>query len=329
MEDDAQTTDSLDLSLGPDAIGQRLDKAMADRLDDLSRARVQQLITAGQVVSDGGQLLINPSMKLQSSLSLTITIPPADDPIPQPEDIPLNVVYEDADLLVLDKPAGMVVHPAAGHATGTLVNALLHHCGDSLSGIGGVRRPGIVHRLDKETSGLMVVAKHDQAHHGLADQFADRSLSRRYQALVWGHPNPSSGSVDAAIGRHPQQRKKMTVMEQGGKPACTHYQTLESFKRIASLVECRLETGRTHQIRVHMTSVGHPLLGDAIYGDTRFARRQAGLLPAEIKARIPIDRQALHAFHIEFTHPLTKQRLEYTSMLPRDISLLIEQLRTM
>ena len=322
-----QTTQHV--ALEQDAVGQRLDKAMADRLEDLSRARIQQLMTDGHVTDSTGKAHRDPSMKISAPMVLTITLPPADDPIPLAEAIPLTVVYEDEHLLVIDKPAGLVVHPAAGHATGTLVNALLHHCGDSLSGIGGVRRPGIVHRLDKETSGLMVVAKHDQAHQGLSAQFADRSLSRRYQALVWGHPSPADGLVDGAIGRHAQHRKKMTVVEQGGKPACTHYRTLAVFKRIISHVECRLETGRTHQIRVHMASIGHPLLGDSLYGDTRFARRQAGLLPDDIRHNLPDDRQALHAYHLEFTHPLTKQRLQYTSLLPPDIALLIEQLRTM
>ncbi len=333
MMDDDQAQENTDVTqpvtLAQDAVGQRLDKAIADRVEALSRVRIQQLLADGHIVEADGTPQTNPSMKISRPMTLIISLPPADDPEPQPEDIPLSIAYEDEHLLVIDKPAGMVVHPAAGHATGTLVNALLHHCGDSLSGIGGVRRPGIVHRLDKETSGLMVVAKHDQAHHGLAEQFADRSLSRRYQALVWGQPNPAKGLVDAAIARHAQQRKKMTVVEQGGKPARTHYKTLAIFKRMVTLVECRLETGRTHQIRVHMASIGHPLLGDRLYGDTRFARRQAGLLPDDIRAQVPRDRQALHAYHLEFTHPLTKRRLEYTSTLPRDITLLIEQLQTM
>ncbi|MEO0393148.1 MAG: RluA family pseudouridine synthase [Pseudomonadota bacterium] len=321
--------DMIIATLGDSHRGLRLDKALALALPDLSRARLQQLMVDGCITGPNHQPVVNPAAKVNQLGDYAVRIPPAEDAIPKPETIPLDVIFEDDHLLVINKPAGLVVHPAAGHATGTLVNALLHHCGDSLSGIGGVRRPGIVHRLDKETSGLIVVAKHDQAHQGLATQFADRTLSRRYQALVWGQPKPHQGHITGAIGRHAQHRKKMTVVEQGGKPAGTHYAVTEVFGRVASLTECRLDTGRTHQIRVHMAHLGHPLIGDDIYGDTRFARRQAGLLPDEIKSQLPRNRQMLHAFHLTFTHPITEQSQDYTCALPDDISLLIEQLRTM
>lgn len=321
-------TEHVTVTLTDDDVGQRLDKALSVRLDQFSRARLQSLLQEGMVSDSTGTVFDNPAQKLKQPVTLTITIPEAIEAEPVAEDIPLDIVFEDEHLLVINKPAGMVVHPAAGNYSGTLVNALLYHCGDRLSGIGGVKRPGIVHRLDKETSGLMVVAKSDQAHNGLAAQFADRSLSRQYTALIWGAISPREGQIDAAIGRHPHDRKKMTVVDTGGKHAVTHYETIERFGLAASLIECRLETGRTHQIRVHMTSVGHPLLGDATYGETRQSRRLRQSLPEEIRSKIPTERQALHAWKIKFIHPLTKETYEYTSALPDDLSLLIDALRT-
>ena len=264
-------------------------------------------------------------------------VPPAEDAEPQGEDIPLDVVYEDDELIVIDKPAGLVVHPAAGNWTGTLVNALIAHCGDSLSGIGGVRRPGIVHRLDKDTTGLMVVAKTDRAHAGLAAQFADHGrtgpLERGYLALVWGSPEPFRGTIDAPLGRSSSDRTKMAIVKGvGGREAITHYEVAERFPAesgrgaIASLVECHLETGRTHQIRVHLTAAGHPLIGDAVYG-AHFLTK-ANRLPEAVGAVVrAFPRQALHAFLIAFEHPVTGELLRFTSELPSDMSALVEGVR--
>ncbi|MBV6633406.1 MAG: RluA family pseudouridine synthase [Alphaproteobacteria bacterium] len=332
LTDDLADEDAsaISVEIGEDQIGNRLDKALAGTLADISRSRLQAIINDGGLVdTDSGTTITNPAQKLTRALKLRLTLPEAVEATPEPEDIPLNIVFEDEHLLVLDKPAGMVVHPAAGHGRGTLVNALLHHCGDSLSGIGGVRRPGIVHRLDKDTSGLMVVAKSDQAHQGLAAQFADRSLSRRYTALAWGTPSPREGQIDAAIGRHNQDRKRMTVLEHGGKPAITHYKVTKVFGLLAAAVECQLETGRTHQIRVHMTSIGHPILGDPLYGETRAARKALKRAPEAVRKAIPEGRQALHAHAITFHHPITQTRHDYTSPLPDDLLLLMDQLLTM
>ncbi|MCX7863812.1 MAG: RluA family pseudouridine synthase, partial [Novosphingobium sp.] len=236
-----------------------------------------------------------------------------------PQDIALKIVFEDDDLLVVDKPAGLVVHPAAGNPDGTLVNALVHHCRGKLSGIGGVARPGIVHRLDKDTSGLMVVAKSDAAHEGLARQFADHSIDRAYMALVAGIPAPGAGTVTGAIGRSGTNRKKMAIVSDGrGKHAVTHYRMLRAFDG-AALVECRLETGRTHQVRVHMSSIGHPLLGDRVYGRTPHHFRA-------ILAHLDFNRQALHAARLGFVHPLSGARLSFASALPKDMERLIESL---
>jgi len=306
----------------------RLGGLLAD-WDALLRVRIQGLMQDGRVIAANGTPLTNPAQKLRDPATIIITIPVAIEAEPKPQNIPIIIVHEDDHLLVIDKPAGMVVPPAAGNYDGTLVNALLYHCGNRLSGIGGVRRPGIVHRLDKETtSGLMVVAKSDQAHHGLAAQFADRTLSRRYTAFVWGVISPPKGQIDAAIGRHAQNRKKMAVVEARGKHAVTHYETIERFGRAASRIECRLETGRTHQIRVHLTSLGHPLLGDAIYGETRQSRRLNQALPEPVRQSVPQDRQALHAHKLSFEHPITKMACVYTSPLPEDLSLLMKALRT-
>lgn len=313
--------------------GDRLDRALADALAGagdlgagLSRSRLKSLIEQG-CVAVGGQTIVDASHRVKPgrTLSVTIQVPAATAAQPQPQDIPLNILYEDEDLLVLDKPAGLVVHPAAGNHDGTLVNALLHHCGDRLSGIGGVRRPGIVHRLDKDTSGLMVVAKTDRAHQGLSAQFADRTLSRTYIAVIWGMPAVREGELEANIGRHPHDRKRMAVVEKGGKPAITLYRVLKTLRLHAALVECKLMTGRTHQIRVHMTEMGHPLIGDPLYGKVRPARLK-NMRPEAREAALAFPRQALHAVGLEFIHPVTGDHMEFESPLPCDIQHLIAEL---
>ena len=273
-------TDPADTLLAPDPVsaeenGLRLDKWLSARLPHLSRTRVKGLIDDGRVRTTA-QTITDASARVKPGQSFTVAVPPDRPADPQPQAMELAVAYEDDDLIVVDKPAGLVVHPAPGSPDHTLVNALLAHCGESLSGIGGVKRPGIVHRIDKDTSGLLVVAKNDRAHHGLAEQFAVHSLERVYRALVWGVPLPAQGEIAGAIGRSSQDRKKMAVVSHGGKPALTRYRVLRSFAGGAvSLVECRLATGRTHQIRVHMTAIGHPLVGDQTYGRSRAAKMKA------------------------------------------------------
>ena len=303
---------------GTIAISGRLDKALAEATD-LSRARIQGLIAEGRV-DLGDQRADSPSMKVSAGTSFVIHIPPPRNPQAYPQDIPVPIVFEDEHLVVVDKPAGMVVHPAAGNPDGTLVNALLHHCGGSLSGIGGVARPGIVHRIDKDTSGLLVVAKSDAAHEGLAKQFSDHSLERAYLAVTGGHPRPAEGTVSARIGRSDANRKKMAVLSEGssrGKHAVTHYRTLERLEHCA-LVECRLETGRTHQVRVHLASIGHALLGDPVYGRTPAPLR-------DLLRRLDFTRQALHAARLGFIHPVSGIALSFSSELPADMAELIDQ----
>lgn len=300
--------------------GLRLDKFLSTHCPDLSRTRIQNLIEDGFVLR-GEVPLLSPSLKTKSGWEIQIHVPEAIEAIPVPQEIPLDIVYEDEDLLVINKPAGLVVHPAPGNYEGTLVNALLAHCGDSLSGIGGVKRPGIVHRLDKDTSGLMIVAKNDQAHHHLSHQLSTRTLSRLYQAFVWGVPKPTEGTIQTQIGRHPKDRKKMAVLPQGGKEAITYYQIKEAFGTVASLIECKLETGRTHQIRVHMTHLGCPLLGDPTYG------RPPKSLPSFLKEALQESpwkegRQALHAAQIKFIHPKTQETLSFSCPLPEDMRIL-------
>ncbi len=302
-----------------DAGGQRLDKALA-YLTDLSRERVKALMAEGRV-QVAGRVATNGSAKTSAGASFNIAVPATTPLDTAAQDIPLDVVFEDAHLIVIDKPAGMVVHPAAGNEDGTLVNALLHHCAGQLSGIGGVARPGIVHRIDKDTSGLIVVAKSDVAHEGLARQFAEHSLDRVYKAVVKGSPMPPSGTVDARIGRSDKDRKKMAVldpMSPRGKHAVTHYRTLQPLAH-STLIECRLETGRTHQIRVHMASIGHPLLGDPVYG-----KPDSRLRPH--LQRLSFARQALHAAVLGFQHPVIGDRLLFSSDLPPDMRELIETL---
>ena len=299
--------------------GQRLDKALAEA-SGLSRERIKALLGEGRI-SLAGQVAHQPSFKPAAGTAFAIRVPEAVPAEAQAQDIPLAVVYEDEHLIVVDKPAGLVVHPAAGNLDGTLVNALLHHCEGQLSGIGGVARPGIVHRIDKDTSGLLAVAKTDKAHEGLARQFVDHSIERAYLALVAGRPVPPSGTVTGAIARSNTNRKKMALVEDGrGKHAVTHYRTLETFAD-ASLVECRLETGRTHQVRLHMASIGHALLGDPVYGRT----------PAQLRPllnQLHFARQALHAAVLGFIHPVTGAALRFESKLPADMEGLLVELRS-
>lgn len=309
----------------PEQAGTRLDKWLADAAPALSRSRLKALILDGRVSLDGATI-VDPSARVKSAQCGVIDVPAATPALPVPQNIPLTVVYEDDDLIVIDKPAGMVVHPAPGSPDGTLVNALLYHCGDRLSGIGGVRRPGIVHRIDKDTSGLLVVAKTDRAHHGLSAQFADKSAERAYWAVVWGTPLPRSGSVEGNIGRSPQNRQKMAIVRSGGKSALTRYTTLKTFcADSVSLIECRLATGRTHQIRVHLTQIGHGLIGDPLYGS---GRRVRGLPPNARAAAEAFPRQALHAWLLGFTHPVTGAALRFESPMPEDLQHLLAALTT-
>jgi 23S rRNA pseudouridine1911/1915/1917 synthase len=314
---------------GPDDLGERLDRFLAARLPEFSRARIQALMRAGRVLS-GGRTLEDPAGRVNSG-EIVIEIPPPEPAEPAAQAMPLAIVYEDADLVVIDKPAGLVVHPAAGHAEGTLVNALIAHCGTSLSGIGGVARPGIVHRLDKDTSGLLVVAKNDAAHRGLSAQFADHGragpLLRAYRALAWGAPSLPRGTVDAPLGRSAKNREKIAVRADGRR-AVTHWQVLERFDAAdAALLECRLETGRTHQIRVHLAHIGHPLLGDDVYGAGH--RTKASRLSEHAKAALAaLGRQALHAAELGFAHPVTGETLRFESPMPQDMARLAAALGT-
>ena len=309
------------------ATGERLDRLLAARLPALSRSRIKALIVAGQVAA-AGQTIIEPSYRVKHGQIFAIIVPEAAPAHPEGQDIALTILHEDPHMLVLDKPAGLVVHPAPGNPDRTLVNALIAHCGPSLQGIGGVRRPGIVHRLDKDTSGLMVVAKAEPAHRELSRQFAAREIERRYEALVWGVPEPRAGEISGNIGRSPRNRKKMAVLRRGGKPAVTRYRVLESLAGgLVSLIECRLLSGRTHQIRVHLSHIGHPLLGDRLYGragDSRVKR-----LPAAAQTALAtLGRQALHAKTLGFRHPETHEEIRFESELPQDIKALKSSLET-
>ena len=299
----------------------RADRFLADAIGSLSRSRVKALIEAGQASRDG-LLIKDPSESVRAGALYRLHVPPPTPATPQPQDIPLAILFEDADLIVLDKPAGLVVHPAPGNLDGTLVNALLAHAGDDLPGIGGEKRPGIVHRLDKDTSGVMVVAKTDRAHRTLSEAFAARDLERAYLALVWGLPADMQGEVSAPVGRHPVDRKRMAVVERGGKAATTRYQVKRAWGTAVALVECRLLTGRTHQIRVHMAHIGHPLVGDPVY--LRRTPASAKLLPAATRdALLAFPRQALHAATLGFRHPVTKQPLSFESPVPADLASLL------
>lgn len=315
--------------------GVRVDRWLAESIPGVSRSRIQALIKAGEVRS-GGTTIGDAGERVKPGRIYSVTLPEAREPEPQGEDIALNVVFEDAHLIVIDKPAGLVVHPAPGHSSGTLVNALIQHCGASLSGIGGVKRPGIVHRLDKDTSGLLVVAKNDKAHTALSEQFAehgrDGRLHRQYLALAWGVPDRSSGVVDAPLGRSSANRQKMAVVAgKLGRQARTHYRVLESFLGTdglgaASLFELSLETGRTHQIRVHLAHVRHPVLGDPVYG-TGFKASARRLGPDARAALAALRRQALHAAELGFEHPATGEPMAFTSSLPADMQRLVDALR--
>lgn len=307
--------------------GKRLDRYLSDTIPELSRQRLKALILSGQVTSNGTPLT-SPAFKVTPDLTIELAVPEPTAAEPLPEAIPLSIAFEDAHLIVIDKPPGLVTHPAPGHETGTLVNALLAHCGADLSGIGGVRRPGIVHRLDKDTSGLLVVAKTDAAHQGLSAQFqahgADGRLQREYLAIVWGRPERPVGQVDAAIARSPENRRKMAIARFGtGRRAVTHFEVEKSFLAPDSVpvsrLRLRLETGRTHQIRVHMASIGHPLLGDRSYG-AGFRASEARLPCAARDALANLGRQALHATLLGFCHPITADRLSFESPLPADIA---------
>jgi len=325
-----------ELQAGEEAEGKRLDQWLAAALaPEFSRSRVQALIRTG-AVTQKGVAVTEPKRRVASGERFAIALPEPELPEPMGEPIPLNILYEDDALVVIDKPAGLVVHPAPGNWTGTLVNALIHHCGDSLSGIGGVRRPGIVHRLDRDTSGVMVVAKNDQAHRVLAEAFADHGrdgdLERAYVALVWGVPPRASGTIEASLGRSPHDRTLRAVVPEDradARHAVTHYTVLERYGRgqpeekIASLVECRLETGRTHQIRVHMAHIGHPLVGDIDYG--RAFRTKVNRLPPPLAEKVAaFPRQALHARLLAFRHPETGEIMRFEAPIPTDMAELLK-----
>lgn len=310
--------------------GTRLDKAAAELIGDLSRSRLKTLIEEG-ALSVNGLTEQDVSCKVSSGDVIRIGVPDAVDAQPEAENIPLDIVYEDEELLVINKQAGLVVHPGAGNPDGTLVNALLHHCGDSLSGIGGVKRPGIVHRLDKDTTGLLVVAKNDSAHQGLSEQLSDRSLSRTYKALVWRVPMPLKGTVDHPIGRHSSNRQKMSIGGSGAREARTHYHMIDQYHDCVALMECKLESGRTHQIRVHMAHIRHPLLGDPVYG-ARAAEGRAMLKKAGVEADIiaqilSFERQALHAEEIGFIHPASGEKMVFSAPWPEDLQKLLNLLK--
>jgi 23S rRNA pseudouridine1911/1915/1917 synthase len=318
-DDDLADGDDAERIEGTVPPGERLDKALS-HASGLSRERIKALIADGAIMLNG-KAVTSGSAKAASESPFAIAVPAPAPAQAVPQDIPINVVFEDEHLIIVDKPAGMVVHPAAGNPDGTLVNALLHHCAGHLSGIGGVARPGIVHRIDKDTSGLLVAAKTDLAHEGLARQFADHSIDRAYRAVVRGQPIPAAGTIEGRIGRSSKDRKKMAVLDDNdtrGKNAITHFRTMKLLTG-ATLVECTLETGRTHQIRVHMSSIGHALIGDPVYGrsDSRFR---------PILNRLSFHRQALHAAMLGFTHPASDKRIQFYSEIPHDMAELIDTL---
>ena len=308
------------ITVPDDSDGTRLDRFLVSILPEHSRSQIQRLIKEGQVLVAGHEAKANLQVKTGQEITVEVAAPV--DPVPRPEALPLPIVYQDSDLIVVDKPAGMVVHPAAGHATGTLVNALLHHV-DDLSGIGGEKRPGIVHRLDRGTSGLMVVAKHDAAHEELARQFADREVEKEYLALAWGEVM-AGRRIDAPIGRDPSNRKKMapaSARVRRSREAVTRIVRAEHFGRVLTLANVAIHTGRTHQIRVHLSGIGHPIVGDALYGGVR--RR----VPGDLRAVTHLDRPFLHAARLAFTHPGDERRMEFTSELPEDLQRVLDELR--
>ena len=314
----------FNLTVRPEDSQKRLDRTLADALPELSRTRLKTLIQAG-LVSINDKLVTDPDHRVALLEKIKVTIPPPQPAKPRPQQIPLSIVYEDDDLIVIDKPAGLVVHPAPGNPDRTLVNALLAHCGESISGIGGVRRPGIVHRLDKGTSGLLVAAKNDASHQHLAALFAKHQIERAYKAIILGIPNPARGTIVGSIGRNPKNRKKMAVVLRGGKAAHTQYCLEQVFGNgAASLVVCRLSTGRTHQIRVHLSNMGHPILGDPLYGGRRAIIERVPPNSRDIVREFP--HQALHAFRLGFIHPRTDETMTFDSKLPYDMHVLIKAL---
>jgi 23S rRNA pseudouridine1911/1915/1917 synthase len=333
MQGSSGSGQRLEVIVGGDEGFARLDRVLAVHSPELSRSRLKALILAGNV-SIGATPIRDPAYHVAKGDTITIDVPEAAAAEPEGEAIALDIVHEDDDIIVINKPKGLVVHPAAGHETGTLVNALIAHCGSSLSGIGGVKRPGIVHRLDKDTTGLLVAAKNDRAHQSLTEQFADHgrtgAMRRGYLAFAWGVPNRQRGTVDAPIDRHPHAREKMAVRE-SGRQAVTHWEITESFtgrdgKPIASQLTCELETGRTHQIRVHLAHIGHPLLGDAVYGP-HFKTKANALGPKAQAALAALGRQALHAYLLTIEHPRTGEILSWQAPLPEDLLLLGNALR--
>lgn len=320
---------NLSVTVPASAAGERADRflaaALAESAPGLSRSRLKALIEEGAVAL-GGRTLREPSLRVKPGQVFAIVVPDPRPPEPEAQAIALDVVYEDADLIVVNKPPGLVVHPAPGNPDRTLVNALIAHCGASLSGVGGVGRPGIVHRLDKDTSGLLVAAKNDLAHQDLTRQFQARTIERLYQAVVWGTPSPAQGSIAGAIGRDPRNRQRMAVVAKGGKEALTHYKVVKTMVGGAlSLIECRLATGRTHQIRVHLAAKGHPLIGDPLYG--RITRARVGALPSLAReAVVGFPRQALHAASLGFHHPRSKVWLFFEAAMPQDQQCLMEKL---
>lgn len=315
-----------------DDASMRIDRMLANHIEDLSRTRIKALIEAGQVTlrelgSDANEIITDPSLKLKEGQEIRIIVPETQDHVIEAQDMDLDVLYEDAELIVINKPVGLVVHPAPGHRDGTLVNALLYHCGDSLTGIGGLRRPGIVHRIDKDTSGVMIAAKTDAAYVGLQAQFADHSIERAYHAIVWGLPHPTSGTIEGNIGRSERNRQKMAIQEGKGRHAITHYRTLEILGNVGALLECRLETGRTHQIRVHLTHMGHGVIGDTVYGRARKARK--GSLPEAARAILQdYNHQALHAKILGFKHPISGESLTFEAEPPDEFKALLGALRS-
>ena len=298
------------LTVSPEEAGVRIDKYLTEQLPDITRSYLQKLLKDGSVQMNGKSVKV--STKTAAGAVIELTIPEPEEPEILPEDIPLDILYEDSDVILINKPKDMVVHPAAGHYTGTLVNALMYHCKGDLSGINGVLRPGIVHRIDKDTTGVLIVCKNDKAHNALAEQLKEHSITRKYRAIVCGNLKEDEGTVDAPLGRHPQDRKKMAIVRTGGKRAVTHYRVLERFGNY-TYIECQLETGRTHQIRVHMASLGHPLLGDEVYG--------------RVKSPFKLEGQTLHAMVLGFIHPTTGEYMEFEAPLPEYFEKLLEKLR--
>lgn len=307
--------------------GLRIDKFLALSFPEMSRSQIQRLIKSGNVSCDD-DIIVDNSFKVRLDDSYQVFVPEAVDADPEPENLPIEIVYEDEDLIVVNKPAGMTVHPAPGSPNGTLVNALLYYCRDRLSGIGGVKRPGIVHRIDKDTSGLLVVAKNDMAHRHLSEQFFEHTIERTYFALVYGLPNPLNGRVEANLGRSPYDRKKMAVLQNGGKRAVTNYKTIENFKNFAALVQCNLETGRTHQIRVHMASLGCNLIGDQLYVKSKKTNIKG--VDENIKRYVnSFPRQALHATTLGFKHPRSNEFVSFSSEFPEDFLQLLTSLKNL